>query len=596
MASQSCTPSAVPVPSSASNDSDTDKSNNGSFEIISDTELVLQDNQPQEQINVQIVGETAQYNKQQINQQIIQAQQQQASNSPSLKPILKQSTDDSSDTDDNFDTVDMYGGDVNCENMDVNLPAVVEQTTPIISHPCMPPAVPAPCSTNNDSDVDSYSDLDDIYNIDDIYDGIMDDMYDGNVNLENMDVNSTVVEQITPITSHPCMPPAVPTPSSTDNNFDTNSKSDTDNNYGGNVNLENMDVNSQDAQQSLPQSNYSDTDDNYGGNVDLENMDVNSQDAQSLSQLKLILKQLDSTLKQLNSILNPSTASTQPTIEQTTSISSQPCMPPPILAPNVANNSNMNVNPEKIDIDFEGAQLRLQKKQCNSAKIKDAKIKLAKQALLKLYNEVYLDGAPAPPAFRMVKKWFTRFRRGDFNLEDESPLSVIDDDAINSKQCTHFEEVAEALNIDRSTACRSLKKIKTIFMLRRLEKEVPLDRLVADEKWILYTNVKRKHIWKEANEPANSIAKAELPEKILLCFHLPVGQTIDLKKYCQQLTKVTILVRRGVIFHHDNARLYSSKMTLDQLKQLKWEILLHPPYSPDIAPSDFYLFRSLQND
>ena len=140
-----------------------------------DTELGLQDNQPQEQINVQIVEETVQYNKQQINQQIIQAQQQQASNSPPLK----QSTDDSPDTDDNFDTVNMYGGDVNFENIDVNLPAVVEQTTPIISHPCMPPAVPAPCSTNNDSDMDSYYDLDDIYyKIDDIYDGIMDDMYD----------------------------------------------------------------------------------------------------------------------------------------------------------------------------------------------------------------------------------------------------------------------------------------------------------------------------------------------------------------------------------------------------------------------------------
>lgn len=37
-------------------------------------------------------------------------------------------------------------------------------------------------------------------------------------------------------------------------------------------------------------------------------------------------------------------------------------------------------------------------------------------------------------------------------------------------------------------------------------------------------------------------------------------------------------------------------MTLDKLKELKWEILLHPPYSPDIAPSDYHLFRSLQND
>lgn len=26
-----------------------------------------------------------------------------------------------------------------------------------------------------------------------------------------------------------------------------------------------------------------------------------------------------------------------------------------------------------------------------------------------------------------------------------------------------------------------------------------------------------------------------------------------------------------------------------------WELLEHPPYSPDISPSDFYLFRALEH-
>ena len=36
-------------------------------------------------------------------------------------------------------------------------------------------------------------------------------------------------------------------------------------------------------------------------------------------------------------------------------------------------------------------------------------------------------------------------------------------------------------------------------------------------------------------------------------------------------------------------------MTRQKLLRLGWEVLIHPPYSPDIAPPDFHLFQSLQN-
>ena len=48
-----------------------------------------------------------------------------------------------------------------------------------------------------------------------------------------------------------------------------------------------------------------------------------------------------------------------------------------------------------------------------------------------------------------------------------------------------------------------------------------------------------------------------------------------------------------VILLHDNARPHVAARVKTYLETLKWEGLPHPPYSPDIAPSDFHLFRSM---
>ena len=52
---------------------------------------------------------------------------------------------------------------------------------------------------------------------------------------------------------------------------------------------------------------------------------------------------------------------------------------------------------------------------------------------------------------------------------------------------------------------------------------------------------------------------------------------------------------KGVIFYQDNARPHTSLVTRKKLLELGWKVMPYPPYSPDLAPSDYHLFRSLQN-
>ena len=55
-----------------------------------------------------------------------------------------------------------------------------------------------------------------------------------------------------------------------------------------------------------------------------------------------------------------------------------------------------------------------------------------------------------------------------------------------------------------------------------------------------------------------------------------------------------MLNRHGPILLHDNARPHKASITVDKLNSLQYEILLHPPYSPDISPTDYYLFRNYE--
>jgi len=48
-----------------------------------------------------------------------------------------------------------------------------------------------------------------------------------------------------------------------------------------------------------------------------------------------------------------------------------------------------------------------------------------------------------------------------------------------------------------------------------------------------------------------------------------------------------------MILFHDNAPSHTAKLIKETIEAFGWEILSHAAYSPDLAPSDYYLFASM---
>ena len=80
---------------------------------------------------------------------------------------------------------------------------------------------------------------------------------------------------------------------------------------------------------------------------------------------------------------------------------------------------------------------------------------------------------------------------------------------------------------------------------------------------------------------------------------LKQGHRVNSEKYISTLRNLKARLRRvrsgrDSILQHDNARPHTSRQTQDALAQLKLPALPHPAYSPDLAPSDYFLFLQLK--
>ena len=85
---------------------------------------------------------------------------------------------------------------------------------------------------------------------------------------------------------------------------------------------------------------------------------------------------------------------------------------------------------------------------------------------------------------------------------------------------------------------------------------------------------------------------------------MPKGQTINSDYFINILIeklhpaikeKRRGKIRKGIFLHMDNARPHTAHKSIAKI-QLGYEILRKPPYSPDLAPSDFALFPTLKKN
>lgn len=259
------------------------------------------------------------------------------------------------------------------------------------------------------------------------------------------------------------------------------------------------------------------------------------------------------------------------------------------------------------------------------------------------------------PSDRTVRRWVEEFKSGKNSTEDAEragrPVTSVtqvntlemEQLVVDSPRIT-IEELSQALGISRGSVqeiihnelhmtkltCRWVPKALTPHMkhsraeicrelLDKMEEvgEPFLQQIVTgDEKWFSYYQPESKQEsqeWRKVGSPPPLKIKTEPSTRkrmatvfwdvqgILLIEWLPEGTTVNSAYYCKILTKLKESIKserrgkwtRGVFLLHDNARPHTAEVTQAKIRELGFTQLPHPPYSPDLAPSDYWLFGEM---
>lgn len=264
-------------------------------------------------------------------------------------------------------------------------------------------------------------------------------------------------------------------------------------------------------------------------------------------------------------------------------------------------------------------------------------------------------GDSAPP-YSTVARWAKEFKLGRTSTEDEhregrpSTSSTEDnvkkvEDVVLADRRVTIRHVAEVTGISYGSVQRILvnelhmKKVSARWVPKMLndeqkkkrvdiskanlekfqaDQEFFLSRFVTmDETWIHHFDPETKQqsmTWKRASSPtpkkfkvSSSAGKVMASvfwdaKGIIMVEYLEKGATITGSYYADQIRRLRKAIkekrrgklRAGVLFHQDNAPAHKAAVAMTAIQETGFELLEHPPYSPDLAPSDFYLFPRLK--
>ena len=146
----------------------------------------------------------------------------------------------------------------------------------------------------------------------------------------------------------------------------------------------------------------------------------------------------------------------------------------------------------------------------------------------------------------------------------------------------------------------------------------PFDWIVTgDEFWIHHydplSQLEAK-VWKRLSEQTPTRRRQERSagkimmiifwdkDSVLLITYLPRGTMINDPYYASIIERLcSVIVEkgrgkivRGVLLLYDNAPIHKCKIVQAAIRQVGFIELNHPAYSPDIAPSVYYLFSNLK--